>query len=57
MVRAHFFGIDANNAIALSGRRVRIFEHEDDFRHPCVSMLGPQHGGSNLVMLGLLVPV
>ena len=57
MVRAHSFGVDANNAIALSGRRVRIFEHEDDFRHPCASMLGPQHGGSNPVTVGLLVPV
>ena len=57
MVRAHSFGVDANNAIALSGRRVGIFEHEDDSRHPFASMLGPQHGGSNLVMLGLLVPV
>ena len=57
MVRAHSFGVDANNAIALSGRRVRFFEHEDDFGHSCASMLGPQHGGSNLVTLGLLVPV
>ena len=57
MVRAHSFGIDANNAIALSDRRVGIFEHEDDSRHPFASMLGPQHGGSNLVTLGLLVPV
>ena len=57
MVRVYSFGVDANNAIALSGRRVEIFEHEDDSRHPCASMLGPQHGGSNPVMLGLLVPV